>query len=195
MTMQTQRFSRRPFDVEAIQVKKGNMEEVAEWCKGEVVLPNTESQDPSGSYIQVDVLAPASERQSRAFPGDWVLLLQGGKSFKVYTPKAFNKNFVLSENQDAPEQAKKADKPQQAARKQTAPTNGIKPEQREALRRMSEAGKKVAPAQDETPAAVQEAPELQVVNQPVENTTEPKLEVNEPTVQPTEKPGRKFKQV
>lgn len=210
-TMQTQRFSRRPFDVEAVQVKKGNMEEVAEWCNGAVVAPDTEAA--TQSYIQVDVLSPANERQSRAFPGDWVLLLEGGKSFKVYTPKAFNKNFVVSENQEPSSPTQKVEKKQGGKRQDRTPSNGIKSDARDALRKMGEAmqgaSKRVAdpvtapaveltteqmPVHSHEPVA-QDSPELQVVERPVENTTEPKLEVtDQPQVQPTNN-GRKFKQV
>ena len=146
MTIETQKYSRRPFDVEAVRVTKTNMGDVADWCKGNVVdVPGTETTKAE-SFIQVDVHAPANERQSRAFPGDYVLLLEGGKSFKVYTTKAFNKNFVPSESDGifvrhhASTKSKKADKPE------PKPANGIKPEAREALRKMGDVASSVGQA-------------------------------------------------
>lgn len=228
--METKKYSRRPFDVVAVRVTKTNMDEVAVWCSGEVVETPAKGTARAERFIQVDVPTPANERQSRAFPGDYVLLLEGGKSFKVYTTKAFNKNFVLSEDQSEtpsqPSTTKKATK--RPARKQTQPKqgNGLKPEAREALRKMgegmkkaseqateqaskvtesfqqavekattSEQGKDETPAQpveltpEQTPTHSHEA-ELQVVERPVENTTEPKLEVTE---KPAEQPEKKRK--
>lgn len=233
MTIETKKFSRRPFDVEAIRVNKSNMDGVAEWCKGEVVdVPATDTTRAE-RYIQVDVHSPANERQSRAFPGDYVLLLEGNASFKVYTQKAFNKNFVPSADDDAStKKESKATKP----KTEEKPSNGIKPEAREALRKLTdgaqEAGAKVSEKMNEfsekvkgsgniddrkdvTPSpaievplskedadglnkaaevadrsVVMPEPELQVVNEPVANTTQPTLQATDPVVEPEKK--RKF---
>lgn len=219
--METRKYSRRPFDVEAIRVTKANMDDVAKWCGGEVVETAATETTRAERFIQVEVHTPANERQSRAFPGDFVLLLEGGKSFKVYTTKAFNKNFVLSENQESSTTpvAKKTTKkrpPKKQTQPERPPSNGLKPEARAALAKMGqgmkkatesaqekgskvtesfkEAAEKITTDQDETPAAPVElstettpidSPELQVVDRPVENTTEPKLEVTEnPAVKP-----------
>ena len=84
--MKTHKFVRRPLYVDAVRVNENNMAEVAEWCSGEVLTDADE-----GPYVKVRVYRPLTVRQSKAFVGDWVLL--SGTSFKVYTPKAFDKSF------------------------------------------------------------------------------------------------------
>jgi len=71
------------------------MEEVAEWCKGEV---RTEEHTNSAKgrttidrFIKVRVHRPLNERQTKAYVGDHILY--AGTSFKVYTNKAFTSNF------------------------------------------------------------------------------------------------------
>lgn len=90
MTVQTKKFIRKPFDIEAIRVTDGNLEAVAEWCKGSV---ETESNGGGRftKFVKVDVHHPLTDRQTQAFVGDWVLF--SGKGYKVYTNKAFRENF------------------------------------------------------------------------------------------------------
>lgn len=150
MTIETKKYSRRPFHVEALRVDKSNINEVAEWCGGTVVEVPMSNTDKTEMFIQVDVHAPASERQSRAFPGDYVLLLEGGRSFKVYTTKAFNKNFVPNVDSDISEVP--------ARRKiETKPQNGIKPEALEALSKMGESVQKASDKASETLRGVTDA--------------------------------------
>lgn len=138
------KYCRQPFNVEAIQVTKENMEEVASWCEGTIVLPNPDSHDPeSMKYIQVDVHSPADVRQTRAFVNDFVLKLENGGSFKVYTQKAFVKNFVPREGETRvvtkPEEPAKKDSPKSTKAKtpsRDSLTSGIRPEQREALEKV-----------------------------------------------------------
>jgi hypothetical protein len=87
-------FVRKSFPVDAVRVTEENLEEVARWCDGE--LRNAEDADrPVGAvgdqYIKVRVHNPLTERQTKAFVGDWVLY--AGKGYKVYTDKAFRKSF------------------------------------------------------------------------------------------------------
>lgn len=85
MTIQTARFARKPFEVEAVQVTAENFKDVAEWCGGEIkTFPNEE-------FIKIKVARVLNERQTKAFIGDWVL--KAGQGFKVYTNKAFLKSF------------------------------------------------------------------------------------------------------
>jgi hypothetical protein len=85
--MQTSKFTRKPFEVDAVQVTAQNIDEVAKWCQGEV------STDTDGNkYVKVRVLRVLNERQTQAFIGDWVLY--AGTGYKVYTAKAFSKSFV-----------------------------------------------------------------------------------------------------
>jgi hypothetical protein len=84
--MKTHKFARKPFYVDAVRVSEDNIAEVAEWCQGEVL-----SDGDEGKYVKVRVHRPLTDRQTKAFIGDWVLY--AGTGFKVYTPKAFDKSF------------------------------------------------------------------------------------------------------
>lgn len=79
--MEPQKFTRKPFDVEALRVTDSNIKEVAEWCGGELL------SEGGKAFISVDASKPANERQTKAFVGDWVLFFN--KGYKVYLHKAF----------------------------------------------------------------------------------------------------------
>lgn len=81
------RYARKPFLVDAALVTAGNIEEVAKWCRGEVIV----DENTRRKYIKVDVVRPLNEKQTMAFIGDWVLF--AGTSFKVYSSKAFAQVF------------------------------------------------------------------------------------------------------
>lgn len=85
--MQTAKYARKPFDVEAVQVTADNLEEIVKWCGGTLV-ENSEND----LHIKVDVKNAMNDRQAMAFVGDWILL--AGTSYKVYTDRAFKKNFA-----------------------------------------------------------------------------------------------------
>jgi hypothetical protein len=98
------RYVRKPFYVDAIEVTAENLDAVAVWCSGTVVRSVKGEEVPP--YIQVQVLRPLNERQTKAYPGDVVLM--AGNSFKVYTNKAFRQGFdavvpVADENQPTDE--------------------------------------------------------------------------------------------
>lgn len=84
--MKTHKFARKPFYVDAARVSEDNIEEVAAWCDGTV-----ETDNEGALHVKVKVHRPLTERQTRAYIGDWVLF--AGIGFKVYTPKAFDKSF------------------------------------------------------------------------------------------------------
>lgn len=86
--IETNKFARKPFHVDAVQVTAENMDEVASWCQGTVTRTDL---SPVGDFIKVRVHRPLTERQTKAFVGDWVLY--AGTGFKVYTDKAFEKSF------------------------------------------------------------------------------------------------------
>lgn len=93
--METTKFTRKPFDIEAVQVTSENMEEVASWSHGLI------EEDPGENgkfYIHIKVEHPITARQEKAYIGDWVL--SSKKGFKIYTPGAFQKNFVLADPSD-----------------------------------------------------------------------------------------------
>lgn len=83
--IETQKYKRKSFDVDAVQVTSENMQDISEWCSGSV------EEEQNRTFVKVPVNRPLDERQTKAFPGDWVL--QAGSGFKVYTGKAFGKSF------------------------------------------------------------------------------------------------------
>ena len=101
MTLNIQKYVRKPFAVEAVEVTPDNIREVAKWCRGRVVKAKPNGYGYRGeaqpeTYIRVFVRKPLSDRQTRAYYGDWVLLAlyeEGPPSFKVYTPQAFEYSF------------------------------------------------------------------------------------------------------
>ena len=86
MSVQTMQYARKPFVIDAVRVTAENIEEVAEWCEGEV-----RTKKDASKYIKVAVQRPMNDRQTMAFAGDWVL--KAGMGFKVYTQKAFEASF------------------------------------------------------------------------------------------------------
>jgi hypothetical protein len=85
--LETRKYVRKPFEVEAVQVTPENIEAVAAWCGGTV-----SQEKPDGDrHIEVKVHRPMTPRQSKAFLGDWVLF--AGTGYKCYTPRAFEKSF------------------------------------------------------------------------------------------------------
>lgn len=86
MSVTPEIYVRKPFNVEAVQVTEENLQEIADWCNGE--LRQTADGTP---FVKVDVQRPLSTRQTRGFVGDWILF--AGRGFKVYTQKAFEGSF------------------------------------------------------------------------------------------------------
>lgn len=108
MTLKIEKYSRKPFDVEAVKVTIENIDEVAEWCKGRVTGPTrVEPTDvepythtvvdptPSKAFIEVPVKWAFSEDQKQAKIGTWVVFANNG--FKVYSDRAFTKSFELKD--------------------------------------------------------------------------------------------------
>lgn len=82
-------YLRKPFEVQAVQVTVENIVDVAHWCKGEIT--NGQKKNKTVTCIQVQVTNPISDKQTRAFVGDWVLKTKSG--WKVYTNTAFHGCF------------------------------------------------------------------------------------------------------
>lgn len=107
--LETKQYVRKPFHIDAVQVTSENIEEVARWVDSEI---RNDRQD--GQYVKVRVHNPRNEKQTKAFIGDWVLY--AGTGYKVYTDKAFRKDFqqVSDETKmidtSAPTKATKNDK-------------------------------------------------------------------------------------
>ncbi len=100
--IETERYVRMPFYVDAVQVTSANMDAVAKWCNGDVRSSGKPDRDVQNAleggtgttperYIKVRVQRPANDRQSMAFVGDWILY--AGTGYKVYTDRAFKKSF------------------------------------------------------------------------------------------------------
>ncbi len=100
--LDTTKYVRKPFYVDAVQITTENIDEIAQWCEGEV-----QSDKDGTKYVKVRVLRPLNDRQTKAYVGDWVLY--AGTGFKVYTTKAFGNSFekVTGVQADAEVQASK----------------------------------------------------------------------------------------
>jgi hypothetical protein len=85
MSITTQKYARKRFEVDAVQITDDNMSAIADWCLGEI------AEERGNKFIRVKVLRVINDRQTKGFVGDWVLLAGGG--FKVYTTKAFLQSF------------------------------------------------------------------------------------------------------
>jgi len=94
-TIEPKTFSRKPFEVQAVQVTEENFEAVAKWCGGKIVTvqgsESTTVQAAPDRYIQVLVSRPMTRRQTEARLGDWILY--ASKGYKVYGNRPFIKNF------------------------------------------------------------------------------------------------------
>lgn len=85
--MKTQLFVRRPLEVEAIQVSKENIYDVAKWCHGRVRRDRNDVK-----YVKVRVLNSHADMLDEADIGCWILKSERG--FKVYTDQAFENSFI-----------------------------------------------------------------------------------------------------
>lgn len=96
--METTKFVRKPFPVDAVRVTLENIDEVAAWCGGEVRLgagrPGRKVEIET--YIKVPADRPLNEKQTQAYIGDWVLKAETG-GFKVYTNRAMDNSFQKDE--------------------------------------------------------------------------------------------------
>ncbi len=93
MSITIEKYVRKPFFIDAVQVSVDNIVDVAAWCSGELLNEKRGNQDVL--YIKVRVNRPLNERQTKAFAGDWVLF--AGTGYKVYTNKAFDACFEKAE--------------------------------------------------------------------------------------------------
>lgn len=105
MSLNIQKYQRKPFVIEAIQVTLDNMEDVAKWCGGELIIDQHNGK--LTSYIKVDVDHAISERQKKAFVDDWVLK-NPNKIFKCYSRRAFPNNFEPIKTRVTPDELAEA---------------------------------------------------------------------------------------
>jgi hypothetical protein len=95
MSLNIQKYQRKAFEIDAVQVTLDNMQEVAEWCGGEIVIEKLGGR--LIQYIKVEVLHAINERQKKAFVEDWVLKTDRG--VKTYSKRAFPNNFEKTQHQ------------------------------------------------------------------------------------------------
>lgn len=93
MQSQIAKFSRRPFEVRAVQVTFNNAAEVAKWAKGRVVetplrLMNTDARIPS---VEIDGEGKSHGQVFTALVGDWIVKMRN--TFRVYKHKVFINTF------------------------------------------------------------------------------------------------------
>lgn len=94
-TITTQKFIRKPFSIDAIRVTEGNFKAISEWCGGTIEVEKRGSKEIR--FIRVDVKQAMSDRQTKAYVGDWLLSSKG--KWKVYTHHAFETHFEPYEHQ------------------------------------------------------------------------------------------------
>lgn len=97
----TAKYVRKPFEVQAVQVTEENFEDVASWCGGTIVTTRAPKEadgmvEEEKRYIKVNVSRPLNERQTQAFVGDW--LLEAEKGLKVYADGPFTRNFAKADD-------------------------------------------------------------------------------------------------
>jgi hypothetical protein len=102
--MQIEKYDRKPFSVDAVQVRFDNIAEIAEWCKGEIITQKTKML---GVETDVPAIRVAGQGDNRgkyfvASLGCYVVELKG--SFRVYKPAQFDASFEkageISEQQE-----------------------------------------------------------------------------------------------
>lgn len=86
MEIETKKYISNPLYVNGLQVTAENLGAVSKWCRGRVHKDRNKQ-----AFIKVPVNRPANEKQTRAYPGDWVL--KAGSGFKVYNDQAFRNRF------------------------------------------------------------------------------------------------------
>lgn len=92
--MEIEKYARKPFEVQAVQVTLDNYEKVAEWCGG---TPEMAPAKMMGTTTLLPCVRVPSENQAgdrgklSAYLGNWVVELNG--KFRVYKHDSFTKVF------------------------------------------------------------------------------------------------------
>lgn len=100
--LKVEKYQRKTFDVDAVQVTADNLELVASWCGGSIITEQVANEEdallpaPPKRYVLVPVAKPLNKRQTEAYIGDWVLWADRG--FKVYGEKPFSRSFNKSKD-------------------------------------------------------------------------------------------------
>lgn len=92
--METQRFTRNPVEVEAVQVTPQNVEEVAAWCKG--TLAEADYRLMGGSHkmgaIRLGKQGPRSDKTITVLIGSWIT--KHKNIFKAWKPDSFEQVYT-----------------------------------------------------------------------------------------------------
>jgi len=105
MTIKIKKYTAKPVQVEAIQITKNNMAEVAKWCKGEILTEEVPAEKSATGeafterYIRPKMFRPKNQRpntrddeMTKGYVGKWII--KRGTNFKVYTDQAFANNYT-----------------------------------------------------------------------------------------------------
>mgnify|MGYP003409105752 FL=1 len=98
------RYRKKPVEVEAIQVTRENVKEVANWCGGRVVSLSS-SRDPQDEYVALDIptlegvmraetFHQSTWRGGRYHGGDYVIRGVQGE-FYPCTPDIFEETYEI----------------------------------------------------------------------------------------------------
>lgn len=91
--MELHKYDRKPFSVTAVELSFENLNEVAEWCKGEISTESTKILGTS-TMLPVVTIEGLGEARGKTFVarlGYFIVELNG--SFRVYKPKQFKDTF------------------------------------------------------------------------------------------------------
>jgi hypothetical protein len=100
MTFKVEKYVRKSFPVDCVQVTAENMSAVARWCNGDIRTTTPRNPAEAKNYIYLDVPKARDDRHQRAYIGDWVLRMHNG--FKFYNDRAFKEAFELPEVREVP---------------------------------------------------------------------------------------------
>lgn len=94
--MKTEKFTHKPFELEAVRVTEENFLDVASWTEGNPIIPTEtelETNPKLRKFVKLEKAHhPLTTRLTKAFVGDWVVHYPG-KGYKIFTNRAFEKTF------------------------------------------------------------------------------------------------------
>lgn len=88
--METEKYQRKPFEVDALRVTEENFKFCAGLCSGEI-RTEKDRRNVVTTYIKIFVNRPLNEAQTKAYVGDWLLYTPSG--WKIYKDGAFRNSF------------------------------------------------------------------------------------------------------
>lgn len=86
--MNTEKWTKNSFDVEAVQVTAENIDEVAIWCGGRVFRSLS---NPDNRYIHLHVIDGSRMMEAKIFPDFWIVSFED--EFRKYSDAEFKANF------------------------------------------------------------------------------------------------------